>query len=389
MPRWITGRRQDQASGRRQTFRAHLPEFLSTRAATPLTAPVLTVLLNATGAMARADRHPLLGLPPFRRALLHVEAIGSSWFEGIHIGHRRLEEAVALAYGDEGGSPGEAARAVIGNIEATERAIQLASGRPVWSPELICEIHQTLLAGSHDAALGGWIRDDYVWIGGATPDRAKYVAPPAESVVDYLVDLCEYMNRTDVDPISQTAFSHAQFELIHPFADGNGRAGRCLIQALLRQRGLSLVVPMPFSQVVTGSPDAYIDGITAFRDGDDAAWVRTFGQLLDVAAEEASTAGEELGDLLVGWRERLSGYRKHSVVHRLPELLVGRPVLTASIAAAELGVSREAARLALIELERVGIVKDVNIGRGRRGHISPDVIRLANRLEARLRSRTV
>ena len=37
----------------------------------------------------------------------------------------------------------------------------------------------------------------------------------------------------------QAAIAHAQFENVHPFADGNGRVGRCLIHTVLRRRGLA------------------------------------------------------------------------------------------------------------------------------------------------------
>lgn len=47
----------------------------------------------------------------------------------------------------------------------------------------------------------------------------------------------------DVDPLIQAAVVHAQFELIHPFKDGNGRIGRLLIPLYLFQSG-TLQQPM-------------------------------------------------------------------------------------------------------------------------------------------------
>ena len=44
--------------------------------------------------------------------------------------------------------------------------------------------------------------------------------------------------RTDIDPIIQVAVMHAQFEMIHPFVDGNGRMGRLLISLFLTEKGL-------------------------------------------------------------------------------------------------------------------------------------------------------
>ena len=74
----------------------------------------------------------------------------------------------------------------------------------------------------------GRIRDEQGWIGGTNPFDAHLVTPPADRLGALLDDLLAWVNRDDVDPIAQAAIAHAQFEIIHPFADGNGRIGRVL-----------------------------------------------------------------------------------------------------------------------------------------------------------------
>ena len=47
-----------------------------------------------------------------------------------------------------------------------------------------------------------------------------------------------HTNGDDHPALVQAAIAHAQFETIHPLADGNGRTGRALIHVILRRRGL-------------------------------------------------------------------------------------------------------------------------------------------------------
>jgi Fic family protein len=61
-------------------------------------------------------------------------------------------------------------------------------------------------------------------------EGAIFVPPVPESVIELLSNLYEYMNDAFIDPLLiNVAISHAQFETIHAYRDGNGRVGRALI----------------------------------------------------------------------------------------------------------------------------------------------------------------
>src|ERR1700732_1289251 len=112
-------------------------------------------------------------------------------------------------------------------------------------------------------------------------------------------------SREDVDPVSQAAIARAQFEIIHPFADGNGRVGRVLIAWLL-VRGLSLLTPPPVSTRIAADVGGYGSGLVLFRKGDHNTWVRWF-------ADAVSGAGRVQQDLVASverlqreWHDRLA-----------------------------------------------------------------------------------
>jgi len=154
------------------------------------------------------------------------KSVASSQIEGLRITQRRLAEALfAPDLGDV------TARSVINNITAMEAAVNLGSAeRPITMMD-IQAIHQTLLNTPEDVAIAGVVRTTQNWIGGRTtsPLGAQFIPPPPEEIAPLLDDLCVFINRDDLPAVAQAAITHAQFETIHPFADGNGRVGRCLI----------------------------------------------------------------------------------------------------------------------------------------------------------------
>ncbi len=63
----------------------------------------------------------------------------------------------------------------------------------------------------------------------------------------------------------QVAVSHAQFETIHPFPDGNGRTGRALAQSILRNKGLVGSTAVPISAGLLVHTERYFEALGSFR----------------------------------------------------------------------------------------------------------------------------
>jgi Fic family protein len=102
--------------------------------------------------------------------------------------------------------------------------------------------------------------------------------------------------RASRTPVVQ-AVSHAQFETIHPFADGNGRVGRALIHVVLRRRGLAPRYVPPGSLVLAADAKAYVGGLIAFREDRAADWILLFAQAIERAAAKASELALRLTEL--------------------------------------------------------------------------------------------
>ncbi len=103
------------------------------------------------------------------------------------------------------------------------------------SKKLILKLHAILLNGIRDDA--GLFRNHAVRIVGANLPTANYIKVPG-----LIETLIKDINKTKLDIISLLANTHARFEQIHPFADGNGRIGRLIITAMLLKQNIAPAV---------------------------------------------------------------------------------------------------------------------------------------------------
>jgi Fic family protein len=317
----------------------------------------VATIVEASRALGRLAQDPpkLASFEAVARNLLRSEGVASSRIEGLQISHQRLARAV-YAEGRPGGDPHAAE--VVGNVEALEQAIALGAGAEPFTVEDVQAIHHTLLRRSFDVKIAGVIRTTQNWIGGNdyNPLDARFVPPPPELVPALLEDLCAFMARDDLPAVAQAAIAHAQFETIHPFADGNGRVGRALISTVLRRTGEWAGFAPPISLVFGRRKQTYIAGLENYRDGGLDAWCTLFAGATTQAAVDAERLAAEVEALETEWIERLGHPRADAASRQIVAALPAHPVIDVKAAQEITGKSHVAVGKALVALERAGIV---------------------------------
>lgn len=283
---------------------------------------------------------------PLSAVLLRTESASSSQIENITVGAR------ALSLADVGLTKfGSNARLVQANVEAMNRALELAG--PL-TPGHILAVHEALMRGQ-DRADPGRFRDQQVWIGGTdySPHRADFV-PPLESRLDKSIsDLCEFSERTDLPLLAQAAIAHAQFETIHPFNDGNGRAGRALVHVVLRNGGATTRTTVPVSAGLLSDTTAYYEALTAYRSGDPNPIIEEFSRAAFAAVRNGQQLATDLRTLHDDWAIRLRA-RRDAVAWRVLPFLLRQPSVTSKLVQDTFKVTQPAADNALRQLQEAG-----------------------------------
>jgi Fic family protein len=341
-----------------------------------------------------------VSLEGLARFLLRAESVASSKIEGLEAGPRRLLDAeIVLALG--GHAADRIAVEVLANVAAMEAAVELGSTRDTITLDDLLGIHRILMERFSTPHIGGVVRTVQNWIGGSgyNPCSAVFVPPPPESLDALLHDLLDYVNGDDHPALVQAAIAHAQFETIHPFADGNGRTGRALVHVILRRRSLAPRFVPPISLVLATWASEYIGGLTAYRHvgaADSAerstgasTWLRTFATAAHRSCNDAEAYAERIEMLDTQWRAQLGRVRTNSAAELILDLLPGVPVITVESAARLIGRSEMRTGEAINRLEAAGILRQRNVARKRyRVFEAANVVDVFSGLERALASPT-
>ncbi len=329
------------------------------------------------------DRATARGRDAIGPLLLRSESIASSRIEGYHVSTPDLARALV----DPGAARGSA-RTVAANVSAMEEAIARADDPVPITVEDICGIHATLMA-REPATAPGQVRQVQNWLGGRldSPMDAAFIPPPPGEVPPLLDDLLWFLERDDIPPLARAAIAHAQFETIHPFSDGNGRLGRCLIHIVLRRTGVAARFVPPVSIVMAARPTSYVGGLVDFRDGRISEWVGSFSKACETAAVHAADLADDVVALQRDWTGRAGRPRADSAAATLIALLPAQPIVSAPTVRAAIGTSQHQALVALKALTEAGVLRQISAGTCGRQFAAVDLFDLVTAYEERIAGR--
>ncbi|MBI5653089.1 MAG: Fic family protein [Chloroflexi bacterium] len=319
--------------------------------------------LGELAGLGRAIPNPHLLIGPFIRR----EAVLSSRIEGTQtdIAGLYAYEAGQLALPGVKSPPSELdAREVLNYVRAMEYGLERITALPI-SLRFIRELHARLMEGVRgERATPGEFRRTQNWIGrpGCTLTDADFVPPPVNEMQDALDAFEKYLHSSNAyPPLVRLALIHYQFEVIHPFLDGNGRIGRLLISLLLVNWNLVPSALLYLSAFFEKHRQDYyalllaVSARGAWRD-----WVLFFLRGVAEQARDANARAKRLQDLQLEWRKRLTKARASALLLRLMDSLFESPVLTIPEAQRRLGISQyNNARRAVEKLIKAEILQRV------------------------------
>jgi len=319
---------------------------------------------------------------------VHREAVLSSRIEGTRTsvdGLYRYE-----AQGSEGGDAADA-REVHNYVVALEYAVKRLDSLPP-SLRLIREIHERLMRGVRGGSANpGQFRTTQNWIGppGAMLAEAVFVPPPVQQMHEALHALEAYLHaEADSPALVRLALIHVQFEVIHPFADGNGRVGRLLIILLMVHWGLLPHPLLYLSAFFERHRDEYYRGLKGVsHEGRWEDWMEFFLRGVREQAQDAVRLAQAILALRENYRARLAGKRLSKITEELAEQLFANPWISAPAVRDRWKVNFRTAQKAIDELARFRILTEAT-GRDRgRAWVAHEIMAIVSGERSRSRAK--
>jgi Fic family protein len=316
----------------------------------------------------RAIPNPEILLSP----LTTQEAVLSSRIEGTRA---TFGEVLNFEAGED--VPEERKRLDIEEIVNYRRALRAAEAalrRRPFNLNLLRELHGILLEGVRGRDKGrGKFRtvQNFIAPPGAGIDQALFIPPAPERVMGSMDNWEKYYHADERDALVQLAIVHAQFEIIHPFVDGNGRLGRMLVPLFLFERGILSRPTFYLSAYLEAHRDVYYARLRGL-DGPESwnGWVAFFLKALSEQARDNIDKARAIFELYERLKRETLSLTHSQYAIPLLDHIFRRPIFApGSLFDLEDMPSKPMVMRLLGKLRAAGVLTVLREARGQRGQI--------------------
>jgi len=273
---------------------------------------------------------------------------------------------------------------VINYRVALKKGRQLMENRPL-TLNLIREMHCILMEGVRGESKdpGNFRRvQNYIGVPGSKQEDARFVPPTVPIMTEALDKWEKYIHSDDKDVLVQLAIIHAQFEIIHPFLDGNGRMGRILIPLFLYHKKIIQEPVFYLSEYLELRRDDYYDALKSITDsGEWTNWIRFFLKAIIVQAEKNISQTREIIELYESTKlEVAASTHSQFAIHCLDSIFI-KPVFTSRNFSGESGLKKASVNRLLNLLVEHDIIQIGQKGSGRKPtiYVFRKLLRIVNK----------
>jgi Fic family protein len=256
------------------------------------------------------------------------------------------------------------------------KTLQYAIDNLVHTPltlNLIKEMHRILLEGVRgNNKRRGEFRKSQNWIGrtGASIEQATFIPPSPIELLDHLSQLEKYFHSNDKEMLVQLAIIHAQFELLHPFLDGNGRIGRILIPLFLYEKKLISHPSFYISGFFDLERDAYYDLLENISKNNDwNEWIEFFLEAIIFQAKSQSSLAKNIIALYEEMKATIAEMTRSYFVIKILDFIFSNPIFKTANFVNTTNISKATANRLLNILAEAGILTPVREKTGRSGQL--------------------
>jgi Fic family protein len=194
----------------------------------------------------------------------------------------------------------------------------------------------------------------------------QYTPPEGEDIIRKKLSNLEHFMHTStaLDPLIKMAVMHYQFEAIHPFPDGNGRTGRILnILYLIENQLLELPI-LYLSQYILSNKTAYYNGLQQVTESNAwESWILYVLEGLESTAILTKKKIFAIHHLIQETAEKVRAKLPGIYSKDLIEVLFRSPYCKIKFLEESGIAKRQTASIYLKELEQIGILRSLKMGR--------------------------